>query len=95
MDANEPIVQVQKAATVQDIVEDHINGLSGYQIADKYGLDTDVVKRIINEQDQKLAFVPADANGNKVAPVDAVAEPVIEPLPEGQNPEVMSTKGHK
>lgn len=95
MDLNEPVQQVQVAATVQDIINDHINALSGYQIAEKYGLDTDKVKQIINEADQRLAFVPADADGNKVAPVDAVVEPIIAPLPEGENPETGQVVGHK
>lgn len=95
MDLNEPVQQIQRAATVQDIITDHINSLSGYQIAEKYGLDTDVVKRIISEADQRLAFVPAKEDGTKEAPIDAIIEPLIQPLPEGQNPEPMSTKGHK
>jgi len=95
MDLQEPVQQVQVAATVQDIINDHINGLSGYQIAEKYGLDTEKVKHIINEADRRLAFVPADENGNKTAPVDAVIEPIIQPLPEGENPEVGKVKGHK
>lgn len=95
MDLTEPIQQVQVAASVQDIVTDHINGLSGYQIADKYGLDTDKVKQIINEADRRLAFVPADKDGNKVAPVDAVVEPIIQPLPEGEGPTPGKVTGHK
>jgi len=90
----EPIV-VQKAATVEDIVADHIAGLGGYAIAEKYGLDTEKVKQIINDADQKLAFVPANEDGTKTAPVDAVIEPLVEPLEEGQDPDPKNPKGHK
>ncbi len=102
MDHNEPIIEVQKAATVQDIINDHlgneekrIHPLSGYQIAEKYGLDPEKVKQIISEADSRLAFVPADENGNKIAPVDSIVESIIQPLPEGENPEPGKGKGHK
>lgn len=92
MDTTEqPIQVVQKAATVEEIIADHINGLGGYAIAEKYGLETDKVKQIINEADQRLAFVPAGVE----APVDALPEAVVKPLAEGENPEVGSVKGHK
>jgi len=95
MNPDEPIVEVQRAATVQDIVNDHVSGLGGYAIAEKYGLDTERVKQIISDADARLAFVPADENGNKQAPVDSIVESIIQPLPEGENPEVGKVKGHK
>lgn len=84
---SEPI-QVQKSATVEEIVEDHINGLGGYAIAEKYGLDTDVVKRIIADADARHAFVPEGVE----PPVDSINDPVIVPLKEGEEPQVKTGK---
>jgi len=95
MNPDEPVVQIQKAATVQDIVDAHIAGKSGYEIAEEYGLETDKVKQIIAEADSRLAFVPPNEDGEKVAPIDSVIEPVIEPLAEGQDPVPGQVKGHK
>lgn len=95
MNPDEPIVEVQRAATVQDIVTDHINGLGGYEIATKYGLDSERVKQIIADADVRLAFVPPDEQGNIIAPVDSLSDSVIKPLEEGENPEPGKVKGHK
>lgn len=102
MNPNEPIQQVQKAATVADIVNDHMGNeekrvmpLSGYQIAEKYGLDPERVKEVLAKADANLDFVPADKDGNKIPPVDSLYEPIIAPLKEGENPEVGKVKGHK
>lgn len=93
---NDEVVQeVQKAATVQDIITDHINALSGYQIADKYGLDTEKVKAIINDADRKGAFVPAGVDTNDLDVLPEHQDAIIQPLPEGENPEPGKVKGHK
>lgn len=86
-----PVQPIQRAATMADIVKDHNLGLSGYAIAAKYGLDTEVVKRLINEANEKLMFVPK----GKEAPVDALGEPLIQPLAEGEEPSAKSPRGHK
>jgi hypothetical protein len=88
-------VQVQVSATVGDIINDHINGLSGYQIAAKYNIDTERVKKIISDADNRLAFVPPDENGHREAPVDFVGETLIEPLAEGEDPSPKNPRGHK
>lgn len=86
---------VQKQATVGDIINDHINGLGGYEISDKYGIDPKKVQEIIFAADAAGKFIP---KGSPV-PVDkvtdtpaevteaVVAAPAVEPLVEGENPE--------
>lgn len=77
-------MEIQKAASVEQIVADHIKGLGGYEIADKYGLDSEVVKDVIKA---------AEARGD-LKPGAKPAEPAAtEPLAEGENPEpkVMTT----
>ena len=75
--------QVQKSASMQDIINDHMAGLSGYDIADKYGLDTEKVKELIAQADSEGKFI----HDGKEIPVDSqVNRP--EALKEGQNPEV-------
>jgi len=93
MDENQIIepIQVQRGATMQDLVNDHINGLSGYAIAAKYGMDTEQVKRLINDADKRLMFVPKGQD----APIDAMSEPLIQPLAEGEDPSNKSPRGHK
>lgn len=92
MNPDELVVQeVQKAATVQDLVNDHINGLGGYEIAAKYGMDTERVKDILREANNRGAFVPAGTE----MPVDHVEEAAIVPLDEGEAPLAGSPKGHK
>ena len=81
--------QVQKSASMQDIINDHMAGVSGYAIAEKYGLDTEKVKQLIDEADKAGKFIP---DGGKI-PVDSDVSR-IEPLVEGHNPstEVETTK---
>ena len=75
--------QVQKSASMKDIINDHMAGLSGYDIADKYGLDTEKVKELIAQADSEGKFIP----DGKEIPVDSqVSRP--EALKEGENPEV-------
>lgn len=50
---------VQKQATVGDIITDHITGLGGYQIAQKYGIDPEKVKKIVAQANEEGRFIPA------------------------------------
>lgn len=79
---------VQKQATVGDIVNDHINGVGGYEIAEKYGIDPMKIQQIIQDADAAGKFIPV---GSPV-PIDKVTDtpvlaPAVEPLEEGENPE--------
>lgn len=95
MNPEEPVQVIQKAATVQDIINDHMAGLSGYQIADKYGLDTERVKVIINDADRRGAFIPKEADVDNLDVLPENQDTLIQPLPEGEEPKPGSTKGHK
>lgn len=74
--------QVQRSATVQQIVDDHMAGVSGYDIADKYGMDTEKVKEIIQKANDEGKFIP---DGTKPS-ADFADAP--KPLKEGENPKV-------
>lgn len=90
---------VQKQATVGDIINDHINGVGGYAIAEKYGLDPKKVQEIVFAADAAGKFIPkgaevpvdkvSDTPEPEVAPVEAVATPApaVDPIVEGENPE--------
>ena len=73
--------QVQRAASVQNIVDDHMAGVSGYAIADKYGMDTEKVKDIINKANDEGRFIP---DGFKPS---ADYSDTPKPLVEGENPD--------
>lgn len=98
---------VSRQATVGDIINDHINGVGGYAIAEKYNLDPKKVQDIVFAADAAGKFIPAGAS----VPVDKVTDtpaavvvappapevpaPAVDPLEEGDNPEpaqIMTTK---
>lgn len=94
---------VSRQATVGDIINDHMNGVGGYAIAEKYNLDPFKVQEIIAAADAAGKFIPPGAP----VPVDKVTDtpeavpvaptPAVEPLVEGENPEpeapqMMTTK---
>jgi hypothetical protein len=83
MEENQVVPQIiHPQATVGDIIRDHINGLGGYEIAEKYSLSTNKVQEIIFAADKAGKFIPA----GKQAPVDKIDDFVPEPLAEGENP---------
>lgn len=83
MDPNEIVQEVvQKSATVQDIIDGHIAGLSGYAIAEKFGIDPEKVKEIIRDAEARGAFIPKG-----VEQAADVVEDKVEALVEGVNPE--------
>jgi hypothetical protein len=49
---------INPQATTESITQDHINGLSGLAIAEKYGMDDEKVKSIIRDLDASGAFEP-------------------------------------
>lgn len=49
---------INPQATTENITEDHIKGLSGYAIAEKYGMDDEKVKVIIRDLEASGAFEP-------------------------------------
>ncbi len=79
-DLVEQVVQVK--ATVGNIVNDYINGMGGYAIADKYGLDTDKVANILRDADAAGKFIPKGAP----VPIDKVTDTPA-PIVEGNTPE--------
>lgn len=92
--ADDDELVVQKKATVKDILDAHIQGMGGYEIAEKFGIDTEKVKDIIRVADEEGKFIPDGA----AAPVDKVSDNP-EPLNEGVNPtpdvETTNTKKSK
>lgn len=89
MDNSQVVNQVvSRQATVGDIINDHIHGLGGYEIAEKYNLDPKKVQDIIFAADESGKLMPA----GQPAPIDKVTDtpviaPAVEPLQEGENPE--------
>lgn len=55
---------VQKQATRSDVIKDHIAGMGGYAIAEKYGLDTEKVKEILQQADAEGKFIPGGLGGD-------------------------------
>lgn len=86
---NEEIV-VQKQATVGDIIEAHISGMGGYEIADKYGVDPEKVKMVIARADAAGKFIPEGVE----RPVDMLSDlpDLAQPLDEGINPVAKTSK---
>lgn len=74
-------IQIQKSASLQQIIDDHLVGLSGYDIADKYGLDTEKVKQILQDANDEGKFIPDGVTPS----ADFSDRPT--PLAEGVNPE--------
>ena len=81
---------------MQDIINDHMNGVSGYEIADKYGMDTEKVKKLIEQANQEGKFIPESGATDPL--VRDIQQPKVpnpsQPLVEGVNPkaEVETTK---
>ena len=88
--------EVQKSTSMQDIIDDHMNGVSGYEIADKYGMDTEKVKQLIDQAEKEGKFIPDSGATDPL--VRDVQQPKVaspsQPLVEGVNPkaEVETTK---
>jgi len=77
---------VQKQATVEQIIKDHMAGVGGYAIAEKYGMDTDKVKQIINEANDAGKFIPDGVRPS----ADFSDDEPVKPLVEGVNPDAKS-----
>lgn len=76
--------EVQKAASMQNIIDDHMAGVSGYAIAEKYDMDTEKVRLLIQEANDSGKFIPTSAGGEQyTSQHDRVVA-----LEEGKNPEV-------
>ena len=71
--------EVQKQATVQDVIDKHMAGVGGYQIAEDLGMDTEKVKQIIQDANDSGKFIP---EGGVVTSQD---DRVVA-LEEGENP---------
>lgn len=69
LDDNDELI-VQKQATVKDILDGHMAGMSGLEIANKYGIDSERVKEIIRQADEEGRFIPPGESD----PVDKVSD---------------------
>ena len=58
---------INPQATTESITEDHIKGLSGYAIAEKYNMESEKVKIILRDLEEQGAFEPKEEVKEKKA----------------------------
>ena len=80
--------EVQRSATLEEIVADHMVGLSGYAIAEKYSMDTEQIKGILNQANEDGKFIPDTGATDPIVrdSQQPVVTPSAQPLTEGENP---------
>lgn len=58
---------INPQATTESITQDHIAGLSGYAIAEKYNMESEKVKIILRDLEEQGAFEPKEEVKEKKA----------------------------
>lgn len=83
---------VQKSATVGDIIERYIKGISPLAIAEEFGLDVNKVGQLIHDAEAAGKFIPEGIEASIDKVTDTPKRKVPKPLVEGENPTMATTE---